>query len=710
MTRLAQARVAVIGAMGVVVALAAGEIFDQIRFSLLVGPMLAAAGIAITIERKWFWQFGAALAAVVLGVAVAVLAAGGGFDDIVASFTSGPQRLLSTDWPSPRRADLIGTVEAGLTSLVALAAALATRPRFHLVPLLPIFVAFVLVIAASAPSDVHLAATIALVALGLALALLRAGTPLADRVALIRGERWVPLMIAATLVVGGAAGTAVAFSDRADPRRNDPADRSATLLDPIEATVALQQLEEPIVLHEISVAGVDTVPRRWRTAALSDYDGRRWSPNLTLRPIGRRLGAEVDGELSASVRFLDDDLQLVPLPGQAVIVDAEIETDLERSLVRLVERPDPEQVVDIVTGIDPQADSIPVGQVGSREIDESVSGLVDFAQQLVADGAEGSASDDLSVIEQLQVIERVLSEEYELDQDAAGGGVARALVDRFLRDTERGNQEQFVTGFVLLARALGADARVATGFEVTVADVDRTDSGFAFELTSENATLWPEVRIGEQWVAFDPVPPNESVNINEEPPEPQTQAPAAPQPPIAEPPEETDEPVVTERDDGSADSAGLPDVIQFVVRLAAVVGVLLIPILLAVLIILVTKRRQRTRRLAGAPPEKITGAWALATNRLVDAGVAIRPSDTNNDIAEAGSTVAPTADRELRRLSTLASAATFGRPTRADLLAEDAEMCLDGIEESIASNRTRWQQLRWRLSTRSLRRSTRSPV
>jgi hypothetical protein len=72
--------------------------------------------------------------------------------------------------------------------------------------------------------------------------------------------------------------------------------------------------------------------------------------------------------------------------------------------------------------------------------------------------------------------------------------------------------------------------------------------------------------------------------------------------------------------------------------------------------------------------------------------------------------LAPGARRELHRLAMLNGAATFGAPTRPDLLAQDAAACLTTIDGAIVSDRTRWQRLRWRLSLRSLRSTTRSPV
>ena len=52
-------------------------------------------------------------------------------------------------------------------------------------------------------------------------------------------------------VVGIGAATVVAWDDRADPRDTDEPEVSATLLDPIEATLALRDLEPAVVLHVV---------------------------------------------------------------------------------------------------------------------------------------------------------------------------------------------------------------------------------------------------------------------------------------------------------------------------------------------------------------------------------------------------------------------------------------------------------------------------
>ena len=707
-------RVLVVVAMAAVVTIAAGEVFDQFVWWLLLAPVSVGLAALLTIERRWTVRLLVAGAAAFAAVAGVVVVLGGNPGDVVASFGAGFQRVLSTDWPSPDRPDLVGTIAVGATLMTAAASELARSSRLHLAPLIPIVIGDIGVIALSAPTGLRLRWTLPLAVLAIILATLRPGVGVAlrERLMVLRGERrLVPVSLIAIGLAAGLAGP-IALSDRADPRRNEPAERAAALLDPIEATLALQAIDPPIDLHEIRIDafGPDLgarTPLRWRTAALVAYDGRLWAPDLELRAIGRRLGPPADDTISASITFLDDDLQLVPLPGAAVTIDASIETDPAHTIVRLADRPSPDDVLEMTSRVEPTVAESDPGQIGILEIDENAVSFTELATALVE---AGGASPNNDLLTQLRAIESAMSDDFVLRSDASGGGLQRALIDRFLRDTQRGNAEQFSTGFVLLVRSLGVDARVATGFEVEPDRLERSDGTTKLTLSSLDARIWPEVRIGDGWVAFDPVPENEDTDSIPPPPEPQVQTPAAPQPPIAPPPESADEPVVTEDDSNADASNGLPTVVSYALAVAAGIGALLIPVVASVAFILGLKWRRRRRRLTGPPPERIRGAWAVATDRLVDAGMSIDRSDTNNEIAIDAVGMAPTAHRELHRLATLASATTFGDPVRPDLLAEDATVCLGQVETTMAADRTGWERLRWRLSLRSLRSKTASPV
>lgn len=708
LNRLLLVRTVLVTAMMSVVGLAAGDVFDRTDWWLLAAPVLTGTICLMVGGSQWPLRLIGAVIGVAVSTSLVVVASGGGVSDIAGAFSAGPQRLLSTDWPSPDQPDLVGTIGALLALATVAATSLAQRRRLHLAPLLPVVVVHVSVIALSSPLGVRLHWLLALGLLAVVLAALRPGhgIDLRERLTLLGGER--RLLPISVLAIGLATLLAVplALNGRADPRRNEDPDRSAALLDPIEATLALQTIDPPIDLHQIRVeSGAE--PLRWRTAALADYDGVRWEPDLTLRPIGRRLGQSGGDSVSATVTFLAGDLQLVPLPGEPLTVDASIETDAERTLVRLTDRPVPGDAVRVVAAAEPSPSNVDPGAIGILEIDEDTLGLRDLAMALVD---EGGAEPTEDLLTQLRSVESTMRNDFELRSEAQGGGLQRALIDRFLRDTQVGNAEQFSTAFVLLARALGVDARVATGFQIGDDRFRPDDSSSTVVLSSADAAVWPEVRVGDEWIAFDPVPPAESSDTTPPQPEPQVQTPAAPQPPIDPPPESVDDPLVTETDDGADVRAGLPIVVTWLVRGAAVVGAILAPLLIAVALVLGVKWRRRRRRLRGDPIDRIRGAWSVATNRLVDAGMSIAASDTNDKIAHDGADYVDTAAREILRLSKLANATTFGAPARPDLLAEDARFCLERVETSMIEARTLRQRIRWELSLRSLRRRTGSPV
>ncbi|MEM1334226.1 MAG: transglutaminase-like domain-containing protein, partial [Actinomycetota bacterium] len=562
-------RLAVLGVISLALAAWAGDVFDQRVWTLLLAAVIPTAAAALTADRRWFVRLPTAVLAVVATVAAAVALEDGAVEDTWVPVTTGLRRLLSTEWPSPVRADLVATIVAALAILTTIGAELARWRRLHLVPLLPMILAGAMVIALSSPRGVAVGWPIVVALAGTVFAALGTTGPIGDRLRLLRGERKLIAVLLVVATVTAAAAIPITLSGRADPRDTEDPERTASLLDPIEATLALQRIAPAVDLHRIELDG--PVPTRWRTSALSDYDGRRWTPDLTLRPIGRRLlvDAEVDGPtVDATVTFLDDDLQLVPLPGRPVVVDAEIETDVARTLVRLVERPSDGTTVGLSSLVEPSLLDAPTGEIAAREVDESVSGLADVAETLSSD----AGGESVTVEERLRAIETTMAEEFVLDPDAPGGGLQRALIERFLRETQRGNAEQFSTAFVLLARASGVDARVATGF---VIDPNRID-GTTVTISSTDAAIWPEIRVGDAWVAFDPVPETPLAEQTSPPAEPTVQSPAAPQPPIAPPPDDIDEPLEQEEDDGDQVSDGVSTVVSVAIRVAAVAGLVLL--------------------------------------------------------------------------------------------------------------------------------------
>jgi len=718
-----EARLVIIGAFGVLLALLAGGIFDDQRPELLVVAVIvtgvAAVAAGRSSQRRWPMRLAAAAGAVSLSTFVVVSLAGGALDDVPGTFSSGPAQLLSTDWPSPTQPVLIGTVALGLGLLLAVAADLCRWSTLHLAPLAPIAVACALVVALSAPAGRRLVWFVPVLVLTVVFMAFPAQSSVRDRWTVLAGEtRLVPMTIVA-VVLAAALSVPFEMSNRSDPRQNDDPVSSLALLDPIEAALALQKIDPPIALHDVTVdqlAASDQIPPRWRTAALVDYDGDRWAPELTLRPIGRRLDTDGGDLIAGSVSFRNDDLQLIPLPGAPVTVEALIETDDERTLVRLTERVNVDMTINFTSRVSPDAAAVDPGILGVREIDETASGFTQIAEAIIAEQADGAIPPDL--LGRLRLIETAMRSEFLLDSDASGGGLQSALIERFARDTRRGNAEQFATSFVLLARSLGVDARVATGFEVDPDAVTRTSGAATFVFTSADAQIWPEVAVGLDWVAFDPTPDEEMSDQVPEIPTAQEQTPAAPQPPTAPPPEAADDSVDADDPESEEVAEGLSTLAVFGLQVAAGFGALLVPAAIAIGVVLWLKRRRRRHRLSGTPDQRIHGAWSETTSRLVDAGMSIPPAATNEEIADTGLGFAEPVGDQLRRLSTMSNQATFtvavqGSPLaddNSDASADEAARYLAEVDASMAASRSAWQRLRWRLSLRSLRRRTRSPV
>jgi len=237
--------------------------------------------------------------------------------------------------------------------------------------------------------------------------------------------------------------------------------------------------------------------------------------------------------------------------------------------------------------------------------------------------------------------------------------------------------------------------------------------GSTFTVSTAHAAVWPEVLLDDgRWLPFDPVPEREATDVEPPLPPPEQQTPAAAQPPV-NPPVETDD----AGDEGSLDDetseGGWATWVNWVRRVGTVAAVVLVPVLAIVGLVLFVKWRRRRERLrAPDPSARVRGVWANVTDSFVDAGLAIAPSWTDDRIADNSSEVVRGVPHETRRLAAMSSAVTFGTRSReeATRLADDAEVTAQAIDAAIRRSRTRWERLRWRLSLRSLRASSRSPV
>ena len=691
--------------LGALLAVTAGGAFDELLWPLFASLLVVGPAALLVSGRRLVVRVPVEVVAVLAGVTLAVVLAGGALGDVSRAFVQGPRQLLTTEWPSPAVPTVVGAVALLLAATTAIAADLAGRSRLHLAPLAVFAIGWAAALAIGAPVQPPIWVMVVggAAALGLALVRFDGRTP---GLSLVRADRTVAVSIAAVAVAAIATAGAVAWADRADPRQTEDAEVNAAVVDPVEAMVALRNARPEIDLYSItdrSLVVGQSLPARWRISALGTYDGQRWVPRLTLRPIGGRLGlpssssAERRPAISYSLRYLSDDLDLLPFPGPPLSASVDVETDLERVVVRPLERPEVGSTVLIESEVALTSRSSLVGPVAPRQVDEIAAGFSDQAERLAGTG---------TVIERLRRIEATMRDDWQLDSEAPGGGQQLALIERFVTDTNRGTEEQFVTVFVLMTRSLGFDARVATGFVVPPEVL-----GTPLPLRSGMASVWPEVRLVDVgWVAFDPVPSLTATDDDEPPPQPEAQTPAAAQPPIAPPTDDVDD-VDDEVVDIEIGSDRWTTVRRWLARGGTVVAVSVLPVLVAIGAIVGAKwLRRRRRRRDPDPVRRIRGVWANATDSLVDAGLTIGSSWTDDRIAAAGAPLAPTVPHEMRRLAAMATQVTFGPTQHAAALADNAVLTSVAVDQAIRTERSRWQRITWRLSLRSFRHATRSPV
>ena len=257
------------GALGVVLAVLGGAVFDEVMWQLLLVPIVVTASVVVAARWGTVAVVVAGASSVVVTTAIAAVASDGSVTDAVPGVWRAPKRLLSTEWPSPSDPVMIAAVALLVGSATASAVGSATSPRWRLLPLLPIAVAATVLIALAAPERPDLWLLVLAAVLVVAFVGSVPGQPVMTRRSLVP-ERTVLATVAAVVVVGVGAATVVAWDDRADPRDTTEPEVSATLLDPIEATVAIRTAEPAIDLATISDRSVlarPSMPARWRLAA-----------------------------------------------------------------------------------------------------------------------------------------------------------------------------------------------------------------------------------------------------------------------------------------------------------------------------------------------------------------------------------------------------------------------------------------------------------
>ncbi len=652
---------------------------------VLLVPAVLAVFVGWVMSRLPLVARGLGQIAVFVGSGIAVAyASDGTVADFGHGLLDGPRQVVTTAWPSPRFATIFVALAVLIYAATAVSIDLAMRLRWRALAIAPMVVALVAMIAVGAPDGAQWQAV--LFAATASFALLWIG--LDDRVASIRAGVLVAVFAGLAALLA-SLGVSIASAERANPRRSEAANRDLSLLDPLAQVAAEQLTVPPRDLYAVQSGSLAQM-HLWRVAALDTYNGESWAASGQLAPVGNRLdGGTSAPDLSVTVKALQPETQLWVTPGLLLRSSAPVETDAGRRVVRILEHP----AVTTFT-VEPEGTfgAATAGKMPTILPTEIESAYQQYAQILAGSG---------TIIQQVAKLATTMHDDYKLNSSTPGG-VQQNLVERFVKTTKIGNLEQFVTGFVLLARSLGVDARVATGYEIS-------PTSSSYTITTKDAMAWPEVRTSAGWVRVDLVP-QDSVQQPKQPAAGQPQTPAAAQP--VHPPQvsqaDTSQPSVTPR---VATKAGAwSNVRVWALRGGLFTGLLLWPFAVFAVIVTWKKVRRRKGLKAPDPARRVSTAWTLASDALIDAGATLQTSQTNAELVAVGVQLQPSAGPPLGRLQRHADAVTFATASCDPQRAADAVDQLRLVESSIRNSSTKWWRWKWWLSTRSLRRRTQSPL
>jgi hypothetical protein len=649
------------------------------------------AGLAVVIgwlvsRQHVVVRFGAQVAGFVASGMAVAYASGGTAKSFTRGLLDGPHQVLTTAWPSPRFPTILVAIGALLYLATAIAADLAMRRRWRALPIVPMVAAMAALIAVGAPDGPQWQPL--LCAVVSAFVLLWIG--LDDRVASIRAG--VPVAVSAGLaavVVSVAIGVAV--TERANPRHAQDANGQLSLSDPL-ADVYAQQDAKPVAdVYSVQSTSLDKL-HLWRTAAVDVYNGESWSVSGRLIPVGNRLDNPTGApQVVVKVSTDRNDTGVWAVPGLLLRSTSPVEAGRERRVISIIGDERPAQTVFTVEPLptfDPEtAGNLPIVQ--PTDIEASFQGL---AEQYAPEG---------TLPEKVAALAKKLHDDFTLNPKIAGG-VQQQRIDTFLRETTVGNEEQFLTGFVLLARSLGVDARIATGYRLDPADPTTLDTKDAF--------AWAEVRVANGWASVDDLLP-EPQDVTERPSNAgQPDTPPALQPPIQPKVEQANPNPPVDTPTPPPSDKGWSEVGIWALRGGVFTGLLLWPLVVFALVVSWKKLRRRKGLKAPDPARRVSTAWTLATDALVDAGATLQTSHTNAELVEAGIRTQPSAGPPLGRLQRHADAVTFASAECDSKRAADAVDQLKLVESSIRNSSSRWWRWKWWLSTRSLRRRTQSPL
>lgn len=315
---------------------------------------------------------------------------------------------------------------------------------------------------------------------------------------------------------------------------------------------------------------------------------------------------------------------------------------------------------------------VTVPQVDAKKLAGSDFGSVALPKlenvpQVVTTKANDIVGEADTPLKKVQALEGALQREGKFSNGLEGqvpstSGHSAARITKLLSGKQMvGDDEQYATAMVLMARQLGIPARVVMGFYLD--EKDPANGAQSVTMKGDDVHAWVEVNFaGPGWVPFNPTPDKDHVP---NPPEPQNAS--KPKPQVLQPPPPPQEPADLPPDtapdaldtDGKKNNpAGILGAILMILGVAAI-PVLVIAIPLILIVVLKTRRRNR-RFTTGLPSDRVGGGWSEVMSLATDLGAGVDSNGTRRETAAALYGEFPDSQGTTAVLAERADAAIFG--------------------------------------------------
>lgn len=621
----------------------------------IIGSVLLSGLLAVALARTGMGRWLLAVALAVTGVLFVTLAvilpatSFGGASDIASAFygatIDGWRNALATTLPIDTGiAEPLGFVTMVGWFVGSSTGVLVTRSEHSALPVVPplLFAALSLPLAAPEGYVTYLL-MVALIGSALLLALVRA-VPQASissaeraRVTEFVGERMLserliagaPILVALALLAPLIAALLPSTDEPFDPRRlRNEEVVTASAVNPLAELKSQREASNRAFLLELPAPPAAQFFNRMPLVSLEQYDGANWTTESTYSATSSDIAPNIDVVVETLtvrqvVEIVDSTSPWIPAAQPVSQIEAEDVWYDEVSGSLLDRSEDDSRTYTVVSRIAAPLDE----QLNAAVVDRSdprytklptISGESPLTE-LVA-RVEGSSD-----YERLKSLEALLAQFTLVSEEPSGTALGR--VEEFLFEGE-GYRDQFVAAFAIAARQQAFPTRITVGYRIAEQNEEST-LVFLDTVTSEDYDAWPEVLFeGIGWVAFDPVPATsgEAGAEQDDPTEiPEGQAQTQGPTPELSNPDESDEAEMEDSGPGTT------------VRVLVASGLFLIvfPLMLLLMVALAKLIRRRHRQNLEDPTARVLAGWQESKDRLLEAGIEIRPDMTVKEIVAA---------------------------------------------------------------------------